>query len=186
MGQVATASGWPDVKDWPEFDDGFEVHAPADAHRPNGFGLYGVHGNVWEWCIDGFDSAYYQRSPALDPVCPPGSSATRVNRGGCFANAAALARSANRGSDAPTVADRYLGLRPARALDPQPVAPQQGSDPRRLLALDCRRVACATARLSPQRMRISFGGPSWVLPGGGVYGIGRTPYCRAAPMSTIT
>jgi serine/threonine protein kinase/formylglycine-generating enzyme required for sulfatase activity len=116
--QTAARSGspWPDIQDWPELDDGYEVHAPVDAQRANGFGLHGVHGNVWEWCLDAFDPAFYRQSPTLDPVCPPGSSATRVNRGGCFANAAALARSANRGSDAPTVADRYLGLRPARAI----------------------------------------------------------------------
>jgi serine/threonine protein kinase/formylglycine-generating enzyme required for sulfatase activity len=117
--QTAARSGspWSDIQDWPDLDDGFEVHAPVDAHRGNGFGLHGVHGNVWEWCRDGFDPAFYRQSPGLDPVCAPESSATRVNRGGCFANAAALARSANRGSDAPTVADRYLGVRPAMAID---------------------------------------------------------------------
>ncbi|MGB3965632.1 MAG: formylglycine-generating enzyme family protein, partial [Planctomycetota bacterium] len=126
--QTAARSGspWPDIQDWPELDDGYEVHAPVAAHRANGFGLHGVHGNVWEWCLDGFDTAFYRQSPAQDPVCPPGSSTTRVNRGGCFANAAALARSANRGSDAPTVADRYLGVRPARAIQPQPVEPPRG------------------------------------------------------------
>ena len=116
--QTAARSGspWPDIKDWPELDDGYEVHCPVDALRANAFGLHGVHGNVWEWCTDGFDTAFYRQSPTQDPVCPPGSSAIRVNRGGCFANAAVLARSANRGSDAPTVADRYLGVRPARLI----------------------------------------------------------------------
>ena len=119
--QTAARSGspWSDIQDWPDLDDGFEVHAPVDALRGNGFGLHGVHGNVWEWCRDGFDQAFYRQSPGLDPVCAPESSATRVNRGGCFANAAALARSANRGSDAPTVADRYLGVRPAMAIGAQ-------------------------------------------------------------------
>jgi len=126
--QTALRSGspWTDIQDWPELDDGFEVHSPVDALRPNGFGLHGVHGNVWEWCLDGFDTAFYRQSPAQDPVCPASSSATRVNRGGCFANAAVLARSANRGSDAPTVADRYLGVRPAMAIQPHPATPQQG------------------------------------------------------------
>lgn len=116
--QTAARSGspWPDIKDWPELDDGYEVHCPVDAFRANGFGLHGVHGNVWEWCADGFDTAFYRQSPTKDPVCPPGSSAIRTNRGGCFANAATLARSANRGSDAPTVADRYLGVRPAKRI----------------------------------------------------------------------
>jgi formylglycine-generating enzyme required for sulfatase activity/serine/threonine protein kinase len=126
--QTAARSGspWPDIQDWPELDDGYEVHAPVGALRPNGFGLHGVHGNVWEWCADGFETAFYRQSPTLDPLCPPASSTTRVNRGGCFANAAALARVANRGSDAPSVADRYLGVRPAMAIQPAPVAPPRG------------------------------------------------------------
>jgi len=116
--RTAASNGapWSETQDWPDLEDGYVMHAPVDAHRANAFGLHGVHGNVWEWCLDGFDSAFYRQSPARDPVCPPASSASRVNRGGCFANAAANARSANRPSDAPQVADRYLGLRPARAI----------------------------------------------------------------------
>uniref|UniRef100_UPI0036F45B5C formylglycine-generating enzyme family protein n=1 Tax=Amycolatopsis bartoniae TaxID=941986 RepID=UPI0036F45B5C len=43
-------------------DDGYAGTAPVDAYQPNGFGLYNVSGNVWEWCADWFDPAHSARS----------------------------------------------------------------------------------------------------------------------------
>ena len=40
---------------------------PVDAFPPNGFGLYNMTGNVWEWCADWFDADYYAGSPRRDP-----------------------------------------------------------------------------------------------------------------------
>jgi formylglycine-generating enzyme required for sulfatase activity len=43
-------------------EDGHAGTAPVDAFRPNGFGLYNVSGNVWEWCADRFDPAQANRA----------------------------------------------------------------------------------------------------------------------------
>jgi serine/threonine protein kinase len=49
--------------------------------RPNAWGLYDMLGNVWEWCQDGYDQAYYQQSPLSDPAGEE-TATLRVIRGG--------------------------------------------------------------------------------------------------------
>ena len=115
--QAAKRGGavWSDIKDWPELDDGDVVHAPVERYRPNPFGLYNVHGNVWEWCLDSWDSNFYGTSSVVDPVSASTGSSRRVYRGGGFYDTAAFARSAFRSSNTPEDAYSVLGLRPARA-----------------------------------------------------------------------
>ncbi len=107
---------WTDIGDWPELEDGYAVHAPVNSYRPNAVGLHNVHGNVWEWCQDGFDESFYARSPEFDPLTESPGSPLRVYRGGSYYASAALARSAERSRGTPVSADPSLGLRPARAL----------------------------------------------------------------------
>jgi formylglycine-generating enzyme len=64
-------------------DDGYLATAPVRAYRPNGYGLWNVVGNVWEWCADWFSPGYYAHSPQLDPRGPAGGS-HRVMRGGSY------------------------------------------------------------------------------------------------------
>ena len=93
--------------------DGYVYTAPVGRFRPNAFGLYDMHGNVWEWCWDGYDADYYQESPVEDPSGPSGASA-RVLRGGSWSNYPRRARSAYRNGSAPGFRNNGLGFRLAR------------------------------------------------------------------------
>jgi formylglycine-generating enzyme len=62
--------------------DGFLGTAPVKAFRPNGFGLYNVAGNVWEWCADWFGTDHLAR-PLADPTGPESGTA-RVMKGGSY------------------------------------------------------------------------------------------------------
>ena len=67
-----------------------------DSYEPNGFGLYGIHGNVSEWCLDRYDESYYLYSPERDPQGPAHFRSAHVVRGGAWCYAASGARSAHR------------------------------------------------------------------------------------------
>ncbi|MFT7542356.1 MAG: sulfatase activating formylglycine-generating enzyme [Gammaproteobacteria bacterium] len=98
------------------WSDGYTVHAPVGSFAPNEFGLHDVYGNVWEWCLDGYDVSHYGGSPPKDPVSPFVGSAPRVYRGGGYRGPASTARSADRRHDTPTSADGNRGFRPARLI----------------------------------------------------------------------
>ena len=103
-----------DIDDWPELEDGWVVHAPVGSLAANPYGLHEVHGNVSEWCRDGYDN--YSAMPALDPVTPWAGATHRARRGGSFGVASPDARSADRGNSTPVYQDGNLGLRPARGI----------------------------------------------------------------------
>ena len=64
-------------------DDGYVGTAPVKSFPPNGYGLYEVSGNVWEWCSDWFLPKYYRTSPSSGPQGPTIGSG-RVMRGGSY------------------------------------------------------------------------------------------------------
>jgi sulfatase modifying factor 1 len=64
-------------------DDGYKGTCPVDAFAPNGFGLYSVTGNTWEWCADWFDCEFHRTADGNNPK-GPATGVSRVMKGGSF------------------------------------------------------------------------------------------------------
>jgi formylglycine-generating enzyme required for sulfatase activity len=83
--------------------------------KPNAFGLYDMHGNVFEWCHDYYGEDYYKSSPEKDPTGPT-SGSSRVLRGGSWNYSTRNTRSAYRVSNDADVRHDYNGFRVVREL----------------------------------------------------------------------
>lgn len=86
----------------------------VNTFQPNGYGLYDMAGNVWEWVNDWYDSAYYQNSPAENPQ-GPANGKYRVLRGGSWSNLDNGLRVSNRDGYNPDYTGYVIGFRCLRS-----------------------------------------------------------------------
>lgn len=101
---------WADVS----INDGYAQVAAVGSFRPNQWGFYDMHGNVWEWCLDKYDNDLGS-STQTDPVVKRGNS--QVIKGGSWMEASEYARSASRKGMNPSKRDAAIGFRLALSLN---------------------------------------------------------------------
>ncbi|MBM3889084.1 MAG: formylglycine-generating enzyme family protein, partial [Verrucomicrobia bacterium] len=110
---------------------------PGGRLKPNAWGLYDMHGNLWEMVQDGYKEGYYAESPPTDPQGPP-SGTGRISRGGGWGDGPSACRSASRKSIGLTEASIGNGFRvvtdvlPAATLVAERASVQTGASDRTL------------------------------------------------------
>jgi formylglycine-generating enzyme required for sulfatase activity len=87
-----------------------ENTTPVGKYAANAWGLYDMHGNVWEWCSDWYGG--YPPESVTDPR-GPATGSVHINRGGCWGLGAVCCRSADRNGSDPSTRNISLGFRVA-------------------------------------------------------------------------
>jgi formylglycine-generating enzyme required for sulfatase activity len=108
---------------WYSANSNGQTH-PVSKALANGFGLYDMSGNVWEWVYDCYGS--YTPGSQTDPTGPTGSCPSRALRGGSYSDSTVSLRSSSRDSFTPSSSDADIGFRVARDL-PAPTLTSIGS-----------------------------------------------------------
>ncbi|HEY4387823.1 MAG TPA: formylglycine-generating enzyme family protein, partial [Ktedonobacteraceae bacterium] len=99
-------------------DDGYLGTAPVRSFAPNGYNLYNMTGNTWEWCSDWFSPTFHRTAPRDNPQGPPMGN-MKVMRGGsylCHQSYCFRYRVAARSSNTPDSSTGNLGFRCVRDL----------------------------------------------------------------------
>jgi formylglycine-generating enzyme required for sulfatase activity len=91
-------------------NDGYAETAPVGSYMSNGYGLYDMAGNVWEWVSDWYGSGYYGVSPVSNPTGPE-TGEYRVLRGGSWLFNAYYLRVAYRFYNDPSLRNDHIGFR---------------------------------------------------------------------------
>ena len=89
---------------------------PVNCYEANPWGLFNVHGNVWQWCEDVWHENYYGAPVDGSPWLNGGDSSLRVVRGGSWGNSPRRLRSASRGGFIASARYNAIGFRLARTL----------------------------------------------------------------------
>jgi formylglycine-generating enzyme required for sulfatase activity len=111
-GSTGDYAGDLDAMAWYRVNSGSKVH-PVGTKQPNSWGLYDMHGNLYEWCQDWYDREYYARSPIADPQGPL-SGFGRVSRGGFYLGDPQVCRSVWRLGNPTDFRSESLGFRLVR------------------------------------------------------------------------
>ena len=128
--EKAARGGLPDQKyPWGDVIDGGKANyekrrqqtTPVGRYPANGYGLFDIVGNVWEWCLDEWDKSFYAFSSKDNPICGgnierivqnyTNSKSHHVIRGGSWYNSVENVRTAKRSGVLPTYANSNIGFR---------------------------------------------------------------------------
>ena len=106
---------WDAARDYANYSgtggkDKWDLCSPVGSFKPNGYSLYDMVGNIWEWCADWYDKDYYESSPASNPT-GPNTGEIRVLRGGSWNNYKKTLRLTHRSYHAPSVRYSLSGFR---------------------------------------------------------------------------
>lgn len=117
-GQYSFGDDLPELERhaWFKLKSGSNPVRAVGSKQSNPFGLFDMHGNLFEWCQDGFDMTWYEKSPQTDPLAP--AAPTRVMRSGDWFGNSVRCRSAFRGRGEQTTRSDDVGFRVLRSAGP--------------------------------------------------------------------